>query len=34
MPVTDLTPISFHRFRKLGARMRLVYGRISDPLRV
>ncbi len=32
MPVTDLTPISFHRFHKLGVKMRLVYGRIRDQL--
>ncbi len=34
MPVTDLTPISFHRFHKLGVRMRLVYGKIRDQLGV
>lgn len=34
MPVTDLMPISFHRFHKLGVRMRLVYGKIRDQLGV
>ncbi|WP_373505581.1 NAD(P)/FAD-dependent oxidoreductase [Aestuariivirga sp.] len=32
MPVTDLTPIAFHRFHKLGVNIRLVYGKIRDQL--
>ena len=32
MPVTDIAPISFHRFHRLGVGFRLVYGRIRDQL--
>ena len=32
MPVTDMSPISFHRFHKLGVNIRLVYGKIRDQL--
>jgi glycine/D-amino acid oxidase-like deaminating enzyme len=32
MPVTDITPIGFHRFHKLGVGVRLAYGKIRDQL--
>jgi glycine/D-amino acid oxidase-like deaminating enzyme len=32
MPVTDLTPISFHRFIRLGVEFRLAYGKLRDSL--
>lgn len=32
MPVTDISPISFHRFHKLGVGVRLIYGKIRDQL--
>ena len=32
MPVTGITPISFHQFHKLGVGIRLAYGKIRDRL--
>lgn len=32
MPVSELTPIGFHRFHKIGVSFRLAYGRIRDRL--
>ena len=32
MPVTDIHPISLHRFHKLGVNVRIAYGRIRDRL--
>ena len=32
MPVTDLTPMSFHRFARLGVEFRLAYGKLRDSL--